>query len=121
MMSRRFMPPDRGSTAGRAAVVEAGEVQQLSGPLPDLRHGQAEVAAVDDEVVPDGQLGVEVVLLGDDTEPGPDRRAVRHGVHAQDAELAVGDGRDAGDHAHGRGLAGAVGPEESEDLAAVAP
>ena len=38
-------------------------------------------------------------------------------VHAEHAELAVRDGRDAADHPHRRGLARAVRPEEPERLA----
>src|SRR5690606_37423857 len=39
------------------------------------------------------------------------------GIHAEDGELAVGDGADRGDHPHGRRLPGAVGAEEPERLA----
>ena len=39
--------------------------------------GQVEVAAVDEQVLAHGQLGVEVVLLRHDAEPGADLRAVR--------------------------------------------
>ena len=40
-------------------------------------------------------------------------------VHAEHAQRAAGDRRDAGDHAHGGGLAGAVGAEDAERLAPV--
>ena len=39
------------------------------------------------------------------------------GVHAHDRERAVGDRRDAADHPHRRGLAGAVRPQEAERFA----
>jgi hypothetical protein len=100
-----------------AAVGEPGEGEQLLGPGPDLGHRHAEVAAVDDEVVPDGELGVEVVVLGDDADAAPDLGAAVGGIEAQDLQVAAGASRDAGDHAHRRGLAGAVGPQEPEDLA----
>jgi hypothetical protein len=92
-------------------------VQQLGRPLTDLGHRHAEVAAVDHQVVPHRELGVEVVLLRDDAQPRADRRPVAARVHAQHPQLAVGDRGDAGDHAHGRRLAGAVGAEEAERLA----
>ena len=74
IVSRRFMPPDSGSTRASRRSRELHELQQLAGALADDRQRQAEVAAVDDEVVPDRQLGVEVVLLRHDAEPGPDLR-----------------------------------------------
>ena len=78
---------------------------------------QAEVAAVDEQVLPDGELEVEGVLLRDDAEPAADRRAVGGRVQAEDAQLAGGGRGDAADHPHGRGLARAVGAEEAERLA----
>ena len=80
---------------GVAPVVEAGEVQQLLGAGPDLAPRQAEVAAVDHQVVEHGELGVEVVVLRDDAQASPDRRAVVARVHAEHAQLAVADGGDA--------------------------
>ena len=43
----------------------------------DLGSGQVEVAPVDHEVVEDGELGVEAVLLRHDPEPGADARSRR--------------------------------------------
>ena len=60
---------------------------------------------------------VERVVLGHDTEAGPDLGAVVTRVQAKDAELAVADRRGAADHPHRRGLAGAVGTKEPERLA----
>ena len=79
IVSRRFMPPDSGSTAIVGAVGQLHELEQLVRPLADLRARQVEVAAVDHEVVPDRQLGVEVVLLRDDAEPRTDRGPSRRG------------------------------------------
>jgi hypothetical protein len=58
------------------AVRELDEVEQRGGPLPDDAAGQPEVPAVDEQVLPDGQLDVEGVVLRHHAEPGPDRRAV---------------------------------------------
>ena len=46
-----------------------------------------------------------------------DLRAVAARIQAEDDELAVADRRDAADHPHRRGLAGAVRAEEAERLA----
>ena len=51
---------------------ELGELEQLLGSLADDAAGQVEVPAVDHEVVEDGQLEVERVLLGHDADPAPD-------------------------------------------------
>ena len=70
------------------------------------------------EVLADGQLGVERVLLGHDAESGADPRPVGDRVEARGpCSVAVGHRRDAADHPHRRGLAGAVRAEEAERLA----
>src|SRR6266516_398731 len=51
---------------------------------------QAEVATVDDDVLPYGQLEVEGVLLRHDTEARPDFRAVRDRIEAEDAQRPAG-------------------------------
>ena len=73
MVSRRFMPPDSGSTWSSARSVSWTNSSSSVGPLPATRRGHAEVPPVDQQVLPDGQLGVEGVLLRHDAEPGPDR------------------------------------------------
>jgi hypothetical protein len=93
------------------------EVEQLVGPLPGHLAGDAEEAGVRREVLPDRQLDVEVVELRADTELGADAGAVVPRVHPQDLQLAAGRWGHTPDHAHGRALAGTVGPEEPERLA----
>ena len=100
-------------------VRELDEIEQRVGPLPDEPAGQAEVPAVDEQVLADGQLDVEGVLLRDHAEPGPDRGPVADRVAAEDGQLAAGRRRDAADHPHRGGLARPVRPEEAERLAAV--
>ena len=87
------------------------EGEQLLGARSWITDGQAEVAAVDQQVVPHRQLGVEVVLLGDHAEAGRIAGRRRRGPGPRPTGRRRYR-RDAGDHAHGRGLAGAVGPEE---------
>ena len=96
---------------------ELGELEQVLGPLPDDLLGQVEVAAVDHQVVEDGELEVEGVLLGDEADPAADAGPVGGRVHTEDAEGPVGDRRHAGDHPHGRRLAGTVRAEEAVGLA----
>jgi hypothetical protein len=109
MVSRRFKPPDSGSTLS-LAVRELHELEQFGGPLADDAPGQPEVPAVDEQVLPDGQLHVERVLLRHHAEPGPDRRAVPDWIAAEDAQFAAGGRRHAADHPHCGGLTRAVRP-----------
>ncbi len=74
MVSRRFMPPDRSSTLRVALVGRAGRrraARRRARRPRALR--DAEVAAVDEEVLAHVELVVEGVLLRADAEPGPDR------------------------------------------------
>ncbi len=96
---------------------ELGEVEQLVGAAGAFRAAEAEVPAVDHEVLADRELVVERVLLGHDAEARPDLRTVPFGVQAQDGQRAVADRRDARDHPHRGGLAGAVGAQEAERFA----
>ena len=101
------------------AIGELDELEQLVGPLAQHRAGKPEVAPVDDDVLAHGQLHVERVLLGNDSEPSTDRDAVSSRVEPEDAELPVRDRGDAADHAHRRRLPGAVRTEETEGLASL--
>ena len=99
------------------ALRELDEVEQLPGARPRLRVRQVEVAPVDEQVLLDRELHVQAVLLGHDTEAGADRGAVRGRIQAEHPQRAVGDRRDAADHAHRARLARAVRPQEPERLA----
>ena len=101
------------------AVRELHELEQFGGPLPDDAPGQPEVPAVDEQVLPDGQLDVQRVVLRHHSEPGPDRRAVPDRVGAEDGQLTAGRRRDTSDHPHRGRLARAVWPEKAERFAPV--
>ena len=96
---------------------ELGELEELLGSFPDDAAGQVEVPAVDHEVVEDGQLEVERVLLGHDADPAPDLRPVVGRVHAEHPQRPVRHRGHARDHPHGGRLAGTVGPQEPVGLA----
>ncbi len=93
---------------------ELDEVEQLVGPLVDQLARQAEVASVDQHVLPHGELVVERVLLGNDPEAGADRRPIFHRVTTEDAKITTCRRRYAAEHAHGGGLPGPVRAEEAE-------
>ena len=118
IVSRRFMPPERSSTLAPGLVGQADELEQLVGPPPPVVAGQPEVAPVDREVLPHGQLRIQGVVLGADAEPGADLRPVGCRVHPQHLQLAGAAGTHRRDHPHRRGLPGSVRAEEAEQLTA---
>ena len=85
IVRRRFMPPDSGSTLSFARSVSWANSSSSSAAARGLGPRQAEVPAVDHEVVADRELGVERVLLGHDAEAAADPRAVGVGVEVEDA------------------------------------
>jgi hypothetical protein len=98
------------------ALGELHEVEQLIGPLGDELAPEPEVAPVHQQVLADGELGVERVFLRDHAETGPDRGAVAHGVTAENGKLTLRRRRDAAEHAHRGGLSGAVRAKEAKSL-----
>ena len=95
------------------------EVEQFGRPLPGHRAGNAEVPRVHREVFRNGDFGVERVLLRTHAKAGPDAWSVAYGIEAEDAQRPPARRRHTPDHAHGGGLARAVGTEETEGLARV--
>ena len=69
------------------------------------------------EVLPDVQLPIERVLLGDDPADLLHQRRMCSHVDAGDEPSAGRGHHPGGEYAGGRGLASAVGTEEAEDLA----
>ena len=96
------------------ALAQLGEVEQLSGPLPHLCAAQSEEPPVDPQVLLDGELLVEQVLLRAVADACPDLLPVDGRVETEDAQLAARHRRDARDHPHRRGLPRPVGSEEPE-------
>ena len=121
IVSRRRIPPDRSSTWRIGALRELGELEQLVGALADLTRGEPEVAAVDDQVVADGQLGVEACRPAGTT---PSRGRISRAV----ASRGRGRGRAASPAADGATCSAIIrivevlpapfGPRKPNDLAA---
>ena len=115
--TRRFMPPDSVMILCVLLVPQRQRLQHLldMGGIARL----AEQAAAEGHRRPHGLEGVGVQFLRHQ----PDQRAggaiVADDVMAIDRDLALRGDQDAADDADQRGLAGAVGAEQSEDLAAL--
>ena len=101
---------------GFRPVRELGEFEQLGGTSADVGTVHVVIAPEHVEVLGDRQLQVEVVLLGHHADPATDLSAFGCRVQAENGELPLGDRAHRRDHPHGGGLAGAVGPEETECL-----
>src|SRR5882672_1152428 len=103
--------------ARRGARGKSGELEQLRNAFADRALRDLEVAAVDEQVLPDGEIGIEVVHLRHDADAeagGPS--LARHGALHQLDRAPVGlDQAEA--QPQRRGLARAVRAEQPEALA----
>jgi hypothetical protein len=112
------LPLAAGELAGLAVAV-AGHLhagQRLLGPVTasgaaHLAHGQAVL-----DVLPDGQVREQRVVLEDRGDVALERRRPGH-VRAAERHRAGGRRLEAGDHAQHRGLARAGRPQHGEELA----
>ncbi len=82
---------------------------------------QPEQAGVQLQVLPDGQLLVEREGLAHVADPAAGLDVLGIDGLAEQRGRALGGGQEAGQHLHGRGLAGPVRAEEAEDLAPLDP
>ena len=71
---------------GIRLLLELREGEQACDALADEVLRKPEVAAVDEEVLANGQLTVEAVILRNDADPRPDLGPVVRGIHAEHAE-----------------------------------
>src|SRR5580704_705856 len=98
------------------------QVELAEGPfdaIPLAAAAEAVGAAEEIEVLDDRELAVKRKLLGDITNllPGRGPRGVQ--IDSRDAQRAAGSGEQAAQHAERGRLAGSVGAQKAEDLAAV--
>ena len=112
------MPPDSAITRRGGAVGEPERLEQRVGLDPRLATAHPEEAAVEHEVLADGQGAIERVALGHDADQALGRGGLAPHVDPADHGAALGRLHPGREHARGRGLAGAVRAQETEDLAA---
>src|SRR3954462_3885372 len=96
------------------AIGEERELEQLGCPLGRLAGIDAEVARLLQEVLANGEIGIEVGLLWDDPEPALDGAPFAGLVPPQHGELAAVDRREPIDHLHRRRLPRPVRSEKAE-------
>jgi hypothetical protein len=98
-------------------IGEADPGQALIDPLPQLAAGEPVQRAPERQVVAGGQVLVDRDLLRHHPEVALDRRRLEPDVAAVHQDPAAVGLENPRDHAQRRGLAGAVGAEQAEDLA----
>jgi hypothetical protein len=102
---------------GAGLRLQRSEIEQLGHALVDQRAREAEVGAVDAQVLGAGEVGIEAVELGDDADPLLGLANLRGQRHAERLDRsAVGAGEAEAD-ADRRRLAGAVRADHAETFA----
>ena len=91
-------------------------LQQLVGELARVRGRDPEQAAMEVQVLPDRELPVERVLLGDDPDHLFCKRWVSDHVDRADVGASSRGDHARGEHPRGGGLPGTVRSEQTEDL-----
>jgi hypothetical protein len=102
-----------GTTVAEAVEPRDGE-EPIGAAAEDLSREDVE-AREEGEVLPDREVPVEAVLLGQEPERLP-HRAARARVHVEDAGLARVEVDEAGQRPDGGGLPRAVGPDQAVEL-----
>ena len=104
------------ATSASPTRASAAAIRSSRSPRP--KPDQARRVA---QIVGGGEVVVEADLIGQIANPALDRERLAHRIMAEHARLAVRDVAQAEQHQDGGGLAGAVGAEQAEDLAALRP
>src|SRR5438270_739457 len=117
----RSSPPHAGDLAhlvrGRGALVpQLEQPQEDFTPLPPGVPRHVVQHPVDVHVLPRRELAVETRILEHDTEPLADFPRVRGDVESVELERARRRAQQGGEHLDGGGFAGAVRPDERENL-----
>ena len=116
--SRRRMPPEKCLIGLFAASVRSNCSSSRSAVRRATRRGRALEAGEEDEVLGGGEQLVDRGVLAGDAEQLADDVRLAADVDAEDGRLARVDRQQGREHLEHGGLAGAVGAEHAEDLAA---
>ena len=112
------MPPESASTSILARSVSRNRSSRSSPLARAASAAHPEEAAVEVEVLPHVERPVERVGLGHHADQPLGLAGCFQTSTPPDEGPTLGGQRPVGEHAGGRGLAGAVGPQQPEDLAA---
>jgi|GEM_PF-5141032 len=112
-----FHPARELSEGDVPLLAQAEAVQQFPGTRLAFGARHAVQLHAEDQIVKSREFVVQVGGLRDDADVLLDTGHLRRQVKAQHAGVTGRGARQAGKHADGRRFAGAVGPQEAEDLA----
>ncbi len=112
------MPPEKVWTGWSRRSPEVDHLEHLAHPRRDDPGVDAVQLGVQAEVLLGGEVAVERLVLEDEADVPADVVALGGDVEAAHAGGAGGGPRERAEHVDRRALAGAVGAEEAEDLAA---
>src|SRR5215510_15775319 len=105
--------------SGAGAMVQAYEIEQFFDTLRGFSFRDPKVACINDQVSPDIQIRIEVVVLRHDADERSNPATLSSHKEAFDRQVAGSQRRAASNHAHGGRLAGAIRPKQPEGLAAI--
>ena len=111
------MPPESWPALKRRETRHAGSREQPFGALALELARHFEQVGVEADVLVDREILVEAEALRHIAHMLLRRFRIGHGIDAIDGHRAAVRPHHAGEHAHGGGLARAVGSDEAEDLA----
>ena len=101
-----------------APILEIEQRQQLPRAMLHLGAFLIVQAGHEAQELRAGQLLIDEWAVGNESEPLLRTDRIGEKIHAGDGDLSVRRTQDAGDHAQRRGLAGTIGSEKAEQLAA---
>src|SRR5690606_27002998 len=110
----------QGVRARVAVLAELEEVEQLVDARPEVGDARAKVARVDLEVLGDGEVVVQAVVLGTHADVALERLAVGDEVPSEEPDAPSVGLEEAVEHAERGRLAGAVRAEQAEHAPALA-
>ena len=98
-------------------LIRSTALQQIVDIALALRFGNLVELGIDGEIFFDRQIDIAGKRLGNNADHSPDRIGFARNVMSGDDRLAAGDRNQRGHHADERAFAGAIWPEQAEDLA----
>ena len=116
--SRCRMPREKVPTRFSANIGEADPLERVGDPLLAFGVPKADQPRGVAQIVGGGEIVVEADRVGQIADPALDRERLARRIEAEHADLAGRDVGEAEQHQDRRRLAGAVRPEQAEDLAA---
>src|SRR5215510_5858126 len=105
--------------SGAGAMVQTYKIEQFFDPLHSFSFRDPKVACINDQVSPDIQIRIEVVVLRHDADERSNPATVSSHIETFDRQITGRQRGVARNHAHSSRLARAIRPKQAEGLAAI--